>query len=148
VTPQGVSGPGEPTALVQNGQTGNSVSISWVDGSEGSPQETYDVKCMMYGEACNATPIKSIIGIQRGTQAATINGLSPSTLYSCFVVATNSEGSVCSTSLTVNYQNSGSCTTQSLAQATKPKSAVCGTPSPVRVSLVPPLYIVWVSSLP
>ena len=127
--------PGQPSNLEQLGNSQNSISISWKDGSIGSPSETYEVRCMMYGDGCDAIPERSVGGIQRGTQTAAIEGLLASTLYSCFVVALNSLGETCSDPLTVSYQNRGSCTARDLLEAnqTKPKDAICGTPNPVRL---------------
>jgi hypothetical protein len=126
--------PGQPSSLEQAGISQNTISIVWKDGSIGSPPETYEVRCVMYGDGCGAIPERSVAGIKRGTQTAAIEGLLASTLYSCFVVALNSLGETCSLPLTVNYQSRGSCTARDLlANQTKPKNAICGTPNPVRV---------------
>lgn len=126
--------PGIPTNVVQAGNTADSVTITWTDGSPGNPVETYKVLCMMYPDGCNATPLKEVLNIPRGTQQAVVTGLLPSTLYSCFVVANNGANDVCSSVVTVNYQNSGSCAKRDLLETgpRPPKEKICGTPDPVR----------------
>lgn len=126
--------PGIPTNVVQSSNTANSVTISWTDGSAGTPVETYKVLCMMYPGDCNGTPVQQVLNIPRGTEQAVVTGLLPSTLYSCFVVANNGGGDVCSAALAANYQNSGSCAKRDLLETGPrlPKERICGTPDPVR----------------
>ena len=140
--------PGVPTNVVQSSNTADSVTITWTDGSIGNPVETYKVLCMMYPDTCSGTPVQQVLNIPRGTQTAVVTGLRPSTLYSCFVVANNGGGDVCSSALAANYQNSGSCAKRDLLETGPrlPKERVCGTPDPVRFDgLLDTIYLRYVS---
>ena len=136
--PGPTTNPGIPTNVIQSGNTANSVTVTWTDGSAGNPVETYRVSCMMYPSGCSATPLKEVSNIPRGTQQAVISGLLPSTLYSCFVIANNGGSDVCSSALAVNYQNSGSCAKRDFVETGPrlPRERICGTPDPVRPCIV------------
>ena len=72
---------GKPTIINSVAQP-SSVSLYWFDGSVGSPQETYTVKCVAWPQGCDA-PASGVPegNIKRGEQAGTTTGLTPLTRY-------------------------------------------------------------------
>ena len=54
------------------------------------------MKCTQPGSACDATAVAQVSGISPGTENAVVSGLQDGTNYTCYVVAVNEEGSVCS----------------------------------------------------
>ena len=94
--------PGAPESLETTSISPSSWSAVWVDGAEGFPAEEYELKCVEAGADCNApaagTPESDI---PRGVQAGTVTNLSEGVQYSCYAVASNGAGSVCSDALNI-----------------------------------------------
>ena len=89
---------GAPYAASQQSISNTSVTIDWTDGLEGIPTETYAINCVSGSNpTCTSTGIKQD-SIARGTQTGTVTGLQSNTSYACYILASNSVGTVCSTS--------------------------------------------------
>jgi len=91
---------GQPTSLSTKTITSVSWTGTWIAGTEGNPTESYTLKCVAFGRACTTTAIKEVSVLTRTTtsngQEATLTGLAPKTKLTCYAVAINSVGSVCS----------------------------------------------------
>ena len=94
--------PGPPTNVV-NTATGTTWNAAWLDGTQGTPTETYTARCVAPGGACSA-PSSHEVSVQRGVQKADVTGLTAGA-WTCFVVSTNSVGSSCSGPVTVNINS-------------------------------------------
>jgi hypothetical protein len=92
---------GVPTFLAASRKTDTSVYLSYVDGAVGNPVEKYSVKCVLFGASCTAVGIGTSLSYPRATAAIPVSGLSANTQYYCYVIATNSVGSMCSAALPV-----------------------------------------------
>ena len=97
-TPSNYVAPGRPTNVRLVSSPGNpsstSVRLAWNDGAKGTPQETYIARCfsLLLGAtpACNDQNYAGQSQVKtRGTEDATVTGLSPSTPYRCFILANN-----------------------------------------------------------
>jgi hypothetical protein len=95
--------PGKPTNVIALPTVTSSVAIiSWVDGS--STAETYEVRCVAAFSGCSGVLRGTAQqGIARGVQRGIVNGLSyrNELQYSCYVVARNQAGVVCSDPVTL-----------------------------------------------
>lgn len=78
--------PGAPTNVAQSGNSANAITITWTDGTIGSPIESYAVECKVYQGSFSSASEVSVTGISRGAQRATVP-INPSTLYTCYVAA-------------------------------------------------------------
>lgn len=94
--------PGEPTDIQTVSVTMTEWSMTWADGSQGVPGEVYAVQCSGLGELCGEQVISEVTSIPPGTEAATVTGLQSGSVYSCYVVAQNSEGRVCSSAFNLS----------------------------------------------
>ena len=83
--------PGPPTNLATSEVTETSATITWTDGAEGRPTETYTVRCFEEEpEDCRSMDfVAEVTDIPRGDEEATVPGLMANTEYVCFVIATN-----------------------------------------------------------
>lgn len=89
--------PGAPSGLVTNSSTSVSWTGSWIDATvAGIEAEEYVLKCFTDDADCKAEGAAASTPVVRGDQKATVNGLNPSTLYNCYVIAKNDFGSECS----------------------------------------------------
>eukprot|EP00890_Picochlorum_soloecismus_P006636 jgi/Picsp_1/798/NSC_04287-R1_receptor tyrosine phosphatase type r2a len=88
--------PGQPTQVTTLDIGLTNWTVGWTDGTGGVPAETYTVKCAQPGSACGATAVAQVSGVSPGTETAVLSGLQEGTNYTCYVVAVNEEGSVCS----------------------------------------------------
>ena len=76
------------------------------DGAAAKPDETYAVKCTLPGAGCDgAARGAGAASLVRGAQAGTVSGLAPGTAYQCFVLASNTAGSTCSSPLDETTQS-------------------------------------------
>jgi hypothetical protein len=90
--------PGKPTNLQTSDITSSSWTATWTPGTVGIPQETYTLKCYTADITdCSASDPASIkSGIPRSEASGTLDNLTSSTVYNCFVVAVNGDVPVCS----------------------------------------------------
>eukprot|EP00889_Picochlorum_renovo_P002089 jgi/Picre1/29119/NNA_004512.t1 len=86
--------PGQPTDVLGY-QDKNLVRVAWLDGQGGVPVETYEVRCGTSGTATCETAVVEVSQIARGVENGEFKGQGGK-IYTCWVVALNSEGSVCS----------------------------------------------------
>ncbi len=89
---------GKPRMLQTVAITSTTWRANWTDSEpQGQPTETYSLKCVGRDRACRApaagTPAAKIA---RGTREGTVTGLTAGKKYTCFVVASNALGKVCS----------------------------------------------------
>jgi hypothetical protein len=90
--------PDEATNVSEVSVSNTTATISWADGAEGNPTETYTVKCVVEDGGTSCTQAgENVTDIARGTQEGTVTGLTPNTAYHCYVIASNSVDDVCST---------------------------------------------------
>jgi Fibronectin type III domain len=100
--------PGRPT----NVATGSIDTNSWtpqftVSLNPAVPEETYSVKCVARGDACTDTAVVLLPGFTRANalagnfNTAKVSQLTPGTRYTCYVIAVNSIGSVCSSAVQI-----------------------------------------------
>eukprot|EP00889_Picochlorum_renovo_P002829 jgi/Picre1/29859/NNA_005241.t1 len=89
--------PGPPTN-VQNPEISTSwAAVTWDDGALGNPEENYSVNCVDSSGSTKCTDSGiQVTDISRGTEFANVTGLDPNTTYSCWVIAENIVGNVCS----------------------------------------------------
>lgn len=129
--------PGEPTNFKQLNSTGERInglmSFSW-DDSASNECETYSIKCMELGSSCDSTPIAIKTGISRGQTDVTVDGLQPSTLYTCYVVGENGIGTTCSEPVKASYNTPGTCDSNELSSF-KRQTPRCSTPSPTEAQV-------------
>lgn len=111
--------PGAPTNPQNPSISTTWALVSWDDGALGRPQETYSVNCVLGSGSttCRDSGV-SASGIARGVQSANVTGLSANTTYSCWPIAGNVIGSVCSSTPVINT---------TWIQAGAPTSLVSGT---------------------
>lgn len=88
--------PGPPGSATASSNYTSSATIMWIDGNLGDPEETYSVNCVASASGSCTDSGVEVTGITRGTQSATVSGLAPNTLYSCWVKASNMAGGLCS----------------------------------------------------
>ena len=116
--------PGPPGGLAALDVRPDRLRIAWTFGARGFPQETYTVKCVPFGEDCEfeaeGSPATGISRTDAAGADATTSQLTPGTEYSCFVVAINAAGEICSSALDV---------ATSPAQPTEVKAEVIGVSS-------------------
>ena len=77
-----------------------SISISFVPGVAGNPLESYQISCYAPGTFCPSVllPLGDSVFTQRPNPSgvAVVQALTPSTSYTCYVIASNQAGRVCS----------------------------------------------------
>ncbi|KAI8103421.1 hypothetical protein M9435_004760 [Picochlorum sp. BPE23] len=91
---------GQPTSLTQQAITNSTVTIGWVDGDGGNPEESYSVNCVTGSSPCTSSGI-SVSNVTRGIQSATVTGLAFNSSYMCYVLAINAVDTVCSSPLSI-----------------------------------------------
>jgi len=103
--------PNAPTVVSAAPKTGaewDSVTIVWTPGADSVPSAgdpAFFVTCVPAGTACPTNPVFDI-NRPIGQRTDDVTGLSPSTLYDCYVVAKNSQGvGVCSSKVTATTAN-------------------------------------------
>ena len=95
---------GQPTDLDASVVTATSATITWADGAEGVPTETYTVCCFEGQETdCKSAGFAEVTGIARGIEKGTLSDLDPNTEYTCYVLAVNDDApdGICSDALAV-----------------------------------------------
>lgn len=93
--------PGKP-ATVSDTVSGTTWVANWDDGTAGIPEETYTAKCVPLNYPCFATAVGTTrTNIARGVKAANVANLPSGASYSCYIVAANFGGSICSDPVTV-----------------------------------------------
>lgn len=90
--------PGQPVIIGDVQVTPTSWTAQWLDSTAGIPTETYSLKCTSAGaSSCASGAVGTVVtGIRRGVQRGTLTGLPPATSLKCYVIASNSAGTVCS----------------------------------------------------
>ena len=90
---------GAPTNVVPDSTASGEISFTWTDGTSGSPEETYTIKCtddVSVTDCLSTNGTVQETGIAREAQAGTLTGLTDGEEYKCWVIAVNSVDSVCS----------------------------------------------------
>ena len=82
-----------PTGVTDEDVTAQSITVGWADNAAAAdPVETYTARCVAAGAEADATAIGEVADIPRGVEAAVVAGLDPLTDYSCYVLASNING--------------------------------------------------------
>ena len=124
-----------PTNLEQGDSSENGVTITWTD-AETNTEVTYSLKCVGYKGTCKEKSISEVSGISQGTQSATVTGLLPSTLYTCYAITSNMDGDTCSLGLDVDYQTLGTCSSRSTDPAGPPRKCGNTDPTPKEIQAI------------
>eukprot|EP00890_Picochlorum_soloecismus_P000863 jgi/Picsp_1/1778/NSC_05249-R2_metalloprotease len=125
-----------PTNLEQGESNDNGVVITWTDADETDTGVIYALKCVGYKGTCGEKAISEVSGISEGTQSARVTGLLPSTLYTCYAIASTMNGDVCSSGLDVDYQTEGSCSSRSSKPLGAPRTCGNTDPTPEEIQAV------------
>jgi hypothetical protein len=102
-----VEGPAsQPTRVGATSSLDSWLPAFQVASTPGFPEETYTFKCVASGGACNDTAVAQLTGITRANALAKnftvkVSPLQPATQYTCYVIAVNSIGSVCSSAVNI-----------------------------------------------